>query len=463
MSRRYRVDVLVIGAGPAGIGAALEAARAGATTAVVDSFGKAGGQYWMQPLSYVKASGSQVKEGASRLVDLKNLGVEVHSQSEVWGILPGNRVLVHGQNNESIEFISKALVICTGAHDRVFPFPGWTLPGVMTAGGGQRFAKLSGNSPGKRVVVAGTGIFLWAVAASIIKAGGNLVAMVEARKNRLAVARLLMRNPDRWMEALRLLVPVIRVGTPMLSGQIIKSANGIDHVESVRVGPLGDGRSVNRADRIIEADCLLVSHGFRPLTEITSLLRCEHEFDPCKGGWFCKTNVTTGATSVENVFAAGEVTGFAGARPGFLRGSLTGLAAAQSVGFSLGNLSAKRCKIGKELERAQSFSDSLGSLFKPISGMKSLLADDTLVCRCEEVTWGDVQVAWHDGADNLYGIKLWSRVGMGRCQGRICGDTVAALLAERFNVDQKQLRFNKPRLPLRPVPLNRVSESLSDV
>ena len=461
MSTKYRADVLVVGAGPAGMGAAIEAARAGAKTIVVDGFSRAGGQYWIQPPSHLKARESQVKEGTTQIAELKNLGVEMFSNSEVWGVLPGNRVLARGQNDESIEFIGKTLVVCTGAHDLVYPFPGWTLPGVMTAGGGQRFAKLSGKSPGNRVVVAGSGIFLWAVAASVVKAGGNLVGLVEARRNRLAVMNLLMRYPEKWIEAYRLLLPVIRAGTPLLAGQFVKSAKGNGHLESICVGPLSNNGSKISEDRNIEADCLLVSHGFRPITEITSLLRCAHDFNPRKGGWFCKTDFATGATSVETVFAAGEVTGVAGARPGFLRGALAGLSAAQSIGFSSGNLNKKRQRICQELKRAQAFADKLGEMFEPLPGMASLVANETLVCRCEEVTWGEVLTAWNDGADNLYGIKLWTRIGMGRCQGRICGDALAALLADKFNADQEQLLFNQPRLPIRPVSLSQVQESLS--
>jgi hypothetical protein len=204
-----------------------------------------------------------------------------------------------------------------------------------------------------------------------------------------------------------------------------------------------------------------VSHGFRPLIEITALLRCAHDYNPEKGGWYCKAEVDTGITSIEGVFAAGEVTGIAGARPGFLRGSLAGLRAAESVGFSPIDRTDRRRKLCRDLERVQSFANELGRLFKPPPGLASLVRPETLVCRCEEVTWQKVQAAWKDGADSLFGVKLWSRAGMGRCQGRICGDSLAVLLAEEFGVETDQLGFNQPRLPLRPVPLNLASKALT--
>ena len=461
MTKRHNADVLVIGAGPAGMGAALEAARAGAEVQVIDGYGAAGGQYWVQPPLHLGASEPQAKEGAARIRELTDLGVKMHSRTEVWGVLPGWRVLARGPGEEPLEFRGKALIVCAGAHDRVYPFPGWTLPGVMTAGGGQRFAKISGVSPGKRVVVAGTGIFLWAVASTVLKAGGQLVGLVEARKHRLSLLDLLVRYPERWLEAARLLAPVLRARTPILSGQVVKAASGDGRVEAVELGALENDGSKSGPDRVLAADCLLVSHGFRPLIEITVLLRCTHDYDPIKGGWYCKTQAETGATSVDGLFAAGEVTGIAGGRPGFLRGALAGLAAAERAGFLSNDARDRRRALCRDLARAQGFADRLGELFKPPRGLGALVDAETLVCRCEEVTWGEVRSAWEDGADSVYGVKLWSRIGMGRCQGRICGDVVAALIADQFGVDEEPLRFIQPRLPMRPVPLELVSTALS--
>ena len=157
------------------------------------------------------------------------------------------------------------------------------------------------------------------------------------------------------------------------------------------------------------------------------------------------------------------MTGIAGARPGFLRGSLAGLAAVESLGLSSRNAAARRRKLHHDLRRAQIFAERLVELFSPMPELRSLVKDDTVVCRCEEVSWQDVQAAWKDGADSTYSVKLWTRAGMGRCQGRICGDAIAALLADHFAVEESQLRFIHPRLPIRPIPLDLASEVLSKI
>ena len=463
MSEQMKTDVLILGAGPAGIGAALEASRYGAKILVLDSFNKAGGQFWMQSDSPPAKHDWQMQQGAQHTSALNKSGSEVIQSAEVWGVLPVNsgfRVLVRHER-KTIDVAAKSLVICTGAHDYVLPFPGWTLPGVITAGGGQRYAKLSGTPPGERIVVAGTGIFLLAVATSIIKRGGNVVALVESSSNRLAMMNLLLRYPDRWIEAFRLLFPVLRERVPLLHGYQVKSADGENHVESVTIEPSNRVVSNPQFESTLKADCLLVGHGFKPITEITSLLKCEHDFDQNKGGWYCKTDATTGATSLDSVFAAGEVTGVAGSKPAFLQGSLAGISAAERLGLISKDMEIRRKELHVKLMRAQSFADSLANLFPHNLEHMANVTEDLIVCRCEDITWAEVLRSWDDGATNMYSTKLWTRVGMGQCQGRICGHVISCLLSQRFSVDQAKLSFNQSRIPVRPVPLNQVHDAFS--
>ncbi|MXW47115.1 MAG: FAD-binding protein [Gammaproteobacteria bacterium] len=454
-------DVLVIGSGPSGLAAALEAHRNGANTVIVDSFARAGGQYWMQSNYGLERNDRQMQEGANFISNSENLGIKTITDAEVWGILPKYRVFIQQGSRDSIEITARALVICTGAHDFVMPFTGWTLPGVMTAGAGQRYVKMYGKPPGDKIVLAGSGVFLWAVAATIVKAGGKLEAMVESSSNQFRLFSLIGRHPSRWTETRRLLSPVLRSGVQRLNGYRIDYAQGEDRIEAVKLRQVSNSDRDASQELEMETDCLLVSHGFRPITEITALLRCEHQFDTKKGGWYCKTDPETGATSIDNVYAAGEVTGVTGAQSALIEGALAGLGVSEKLGFTRNGIERKRARLMKRQLRTARFADGLAELFELNTNSMPRIDDNTLVCRCEDVIWGDVLKSWDDGAQNLQAVKYWTRLGMGRCQGRICGVAVSRLLANQFDLDPRIFGFNHPRLPLRPVTVNVVHDALA--
>ncbi len=454
-------DVLVIGSGPSGLAAAVEAHQNGANTVIVDSFSKAGGQYWMQSNHGLEKNDRQMQEGANFITNCENLGIKTITDAEVWGILPGFRVFIQQGLGGSIEIAASALVICTGAHDFVMPFSGWTLPGVMTAGAGQRYAKMQGKPPGDKIVLAGSGVFLWAVATTIVKAGGKLEAMVESSTNKFRLLSLIGRYPSRWTETRRLLSPVLRSGVQRLSGYCIDNAQGEDRIESVKLRQVSNSDRGASQELEIETDCLLVSHGFRPITEMTALLRCEHLFDLKKGGWYCKTDTETGATSIDNVYAAGEVTGVTGVQSAMIEGALAGLGVSEKLGFTRNGIKRKRARLIKRQLQTVKFADGLAELFKLSKNSIPNIDTNTLVCRCENVLWGDVLKSWNDGAQNLQAVKYWTRLGMGRCQGRICGVVVSRLLANQFGLDPRSFGFNHPRLPLRPVSVNIVHDAFA--
>ena len=454
-------DVLVIGSGPAGLAAALEAHRNGANTVIVDSFSRPGGQYWMQSNPGLEKNDSQMLEGANFITHCENLGIKTITDAEVWGILPGYRVFIQQGSGNSIEVATSALVICTGAHDFVMPFSGWTLPGVMTAGAGQRYVKMYGKPPGDKIVLAGTGVFLWAVAATVVKVGGKLQAMVESSTNQFRLFSLIGRHPSRWTETRRLLSPVLSSGVQRLNGYRIECAQGEDRIEAVKLRQVANNDGDTGQALEMETDCLLVSHGFRPITELTALLRCEHQFDIKKGGWFCKTEPETGATSIENVYAAGEVTGISGVQSALIEGALAGLGVSENLGFTSNGIKRKRARLIKRQLRALKFADGLAELFQLSTNAMPSIDEDTLICRCEAVSWGDVLKSWNDGAQNLQAVKYWTRLGMGRCQGRICGVAVSRLLANQFCLDPSDFGFNHPRLPLRPVSINIVHDAFA--
>jgi NADPH-dependent 2,4-dienoyl-CoA reductase/sulfur reductase-like enzyme len=456
-----RADVAVLGAGPAGLAAATTAAQAGARVHLIDAAPAAGGQYWMQSaLPHARAVTAQAAAGAAAIAAAEAAGVTLHLGAEIWAVFPDLRILATTPDGPR-EIAARAIVVTTGANDRVPPFPGWTLPGVLTAGGAQRLAKLGDVAAGSRVVVAGSGPFLLVVARALRKAGAEIAAFVEAQRPSFALVAHLARHRERWSETAGLLGAIASTRTRRRFGWIVTEAVGNERVESVRIVPLGrDGRlDPVRSETISGIDALVTGWGFRPAIEVTSLLRCRHAYDESRGGWYCEAGAYTGQTSVPHVFAAGEVTGVAGALPAELSGTLAGAAAAADAGFAFPDL-AGVADIRRRLERARAFVAPLNRIFTPPPAIDTLATDETIVCRCESVTAGEVRAALTDGATGVLGAKLWTRAGMGRCQGRMCSWGIARLASPEAPA---AAGFNQPRIPLRPVPLAQVAAAMDAV
>jgi NADPH-dependent 2,4-dienoyl-CoA reductase/sulfur reductase-like enzyme len=460
VSAAVRADVVVLGAGPAGLAAATTAAQAGAQVHLVDAAPAAGGQYWMQsPLAHPRGAPAQARAGTAAIAAACAAGVQLHLEAEVWAVFPDLRILASAPDGP-LELAPRALVVATGAHDRVPPFPGWTLPGVITAGGAQRLAKLGATAAGARVVVAGSGPFLLVVARALQRAGATLVGFVEAQRPSLGLAGHLARHAERWGEMAGLLRAIASPRTQRRFGWLVTAARGGERVTAVDLAPLrADGTlDRGRSETFDDIDALVVGWGFRPAIEVTSLLRARHAYDEARGGWYCEAGPFTGQTSVPHVFAAGEVTGIAGALPAQLAGSLAGAAAAADAGFALPD-PAGVANVRRRLMRARAFIAPLNRRFVPPAVIDALAADDTLVCRCECVPKSAIVEAMRDGATGVLGAKLWTRAGMGRCQGRMCSWGIARLVG---GGDPAAAGFNAPRIPLRPVPLASVAAAFAD-
>lgn len=391
-----RFDVAVVGAGPAGMAAAARIVEAGRRVVVLDVGARAGGQYWRHR---VGAEPAGYRRLARRLE-----GVEYRGGASVWFAEPGFRL-----HTDEGEVRAERVVLATGAHDRVVPFPGWTLPGVTTAGGAQALLKGSGVLVGRRIVVAGTGPFLLPVAAGLAEAGARVVGVYEAN----GALRMAGRTPPgKVAEAARYAAIFARHRIPYRTRHIVVEAHGADEVEAVTVrGPRGSGT--------VSCDALAVGFGFVPAIELGTLLGCATRLD-------ADTNLVLAVddqqrTSVPGVYAAGEVTGVGGAELAIVEGAITGAAAVDA------RPDAKLAHRGKALRR---FAQALQENFPVPARWADALRDDTVVCRCEEVPYRAVREAVAElGATDARTVKSLCRTGMGWCQGRVCGYAVSCLTA----------------------------------
>jgi glycine/D-amino acid oxidase-like deaminating enzyme len=439
---QHGCDVLVVGAGPAGLAAAIAAAEAGASVVVLDERDAAGGQY-LKPLAKSHAHAApdrQFRQGAALWARALAAGVAFRLGATVWGGFAPDEVaaLVEGRN---ALFRPRRLIIAAGAHERPVPIPGWTLPGVMTTGCLQTLARANRVCPGGSVVIAGNGPLNLQLACELVDAGVRVAAVLEAaprpgfRAWRQAL-RLAAAAPDLAWDGARYLATLRRAGVPLLWGARPLAAEGGDRFTALRAAtPTGEIR--------IAADVLAINLGFQPETGLARALGCAHRFVDSGLGRLETITDEAGRTSLPSVFAIGDGAQVGGARIALSRGRLAGLAAARDLLPGVAEDAACR----HALARAIAFQDALWRFFAVPACDVGEIADSTLVCRCEEVTAGALRAAQAGGAASLGAVKKATRAGMGRCQGRMCGATVARLVGAA-----EEAGWAAPRAPLKPVP-----------
>jgi D-hydroxyproline dehydrogenase subunit alpha len=445
------VGVAVIGAGPAGLAAACAACEAGLRVTVLDNNERIGGQYYRHAEGQTRSSEpGPYHHGWEQFMALQrrfqrhlDSGRIVHrARYSVWSIdrhadASGRpRLIVRAVEGErerlarSVE--ARAVIIATGAYDRQIPFPGWTLPGVMAGGGAQALLKGSRVAPGKRAVVAGTGPFLLAVADGLLAAGVDVAEVVEANapwamaRHPRALPGLLTKTGEAVDYGRRL----CRNHVPYRTRQAVIAAHGDEHLEAVTIARVdADWNVISGSERRVNCDLLTVGYGFTPQVELALAAGCEHGLGH-DGSVVIRAGLD-GRTSVPVVYAAGETTGIGGADLAVIEGQLCGAAAAADLGAraqASDNLKTARLRFRRRLLRQ--FAAALHKAHPVRSGWQRWLADDTVICRCEEVSYARVRETLEElGAQDARAVKLIARPGMGWCQGRICGCAVAALTA----------------------------------
>jgi D-hydroxyproline dehydrogenase subunit alpha len=456
------VDVAVVGSGPAGLAAALAAAESGLTVSLIDERPAAGGQYLVgNDVGQSAAVAATERLGAYLLRQVVTAGIDWRLGSTVWDLDSRLtlRLFSHGQ---ATALKTRAVVLACGAREQVIPFPGWTLPGVMTAGAAQLLAKRYGVLPGKRVVLAGSGPLLLATAARLAALGAHVAGIVEASHPRMWLphARAAWGHGDRFSEAWEYLGTLRRGRVPYRFGQAVVAASGEEKLERVTIARLdAAGRPLAEGCEDLAVDALCVSFGLLPNTELAQLGGARLLFDPRRGGWVPDLD-TSLQTTVPGLFVAGEAASIAGAAAAMSAGRLAGLAAARHLdSIPADAFEPEKARLEDRLRREARFGITLNTLFAPPPGLDTIITGDTFVCRCEEVTAGEVTAAIANCGDwlTLDSLKIWTRVGQGPCQGRTCAPILGRLISRETGRPIADAGTFAARPPVRPVPLHAIA------
>jgi len=457
-----RRRLVIVGAGPAGLSAAIAAAEAGLDPMVIDENPRIGGQIYRQPPPALPPEGGPpLSSAARRGVDLLHrfhqlrARITVLTETGAWGLFPPRRLAVHATRGwDTIE--AEQLILAPGAYEYVPPFPGWTLPGVMTPGAAQLMAKTMHVRPGQRVVVAGTGPFLLVVAEQLHRAGLAVLAVVETVRAVEAVAALprLLGHLGLLGEGLGYLYRLRRAKIPILRGQVVTEARGDGEVREVVIAPCDrDWRPDSSRRRTVMADTLCVGYGFVPRTQLAQLAGCRMRFADELGGWVPEVDEDL-ETSVPGLRVAGDGGGVAGALVAQEEGTLAGLAAAHHLGrLDAAAFARARKPVLRRLRRLRRFRAGLDALSRVRGGLSALATAETIVCRCEELTRAEVETGLTFGGTDIRTLKVMTRLGMGPCQGCMCWPAAARWIAARTGRSSAEVGPLSVRPPLTPVSL----------
>ncbi|WP_368564014.1 FAD-dependent oxidoreductase [Pseudoxanthomonas sp. UTMC 1351] len=415
-------DVLIVGAGPAGLAAARAAASHGARVGLIDAQARPGGQVWRHDIA------SPPPRAARRMIESLPEGTEFLAQTQV--LMAAERSLLVEAPQGARQLFYRSLILATGARELLLPFPGWTLLGVTGAGGAQALLKQGWPMAGRRVLVAGSGPLLLAAAATLRAHGAQVLGILEQapRSAVLGFAAGLWRWPGKAVQALALRARLL--GIPYRTGAMVRAALGEEQLHAVEIE---SARGVER----IDCDHLAVGYGLVPNVELAQLLGCRLQAN----GAHVQVAVDEALrTSVEHIYAAGEVCGIGGRDTALIEGEMAGL---HAVGAT-----AAAAALQSRRQHARDFSEHLSRSFVLGARVHALATPETLVCRCEDVPLSALR-----GFASLRAAKLATRCGMGACQGRICGAALAELglfaSNDKYDDDGRDGGRRPPLFPLR--------------
>ncbi|MFK7889562.1 MAG: FAD-dependent oxidoreductase [Granulosicoccus sp.] len=446
-------EILIVGAGPAGLTAAIRASAAGAQVVVLDEREETGGQYFKPRSAGYRGHGHpdrQHRNGITLRALARKSGATIFTGQTVWSARRDNDGFkLQSLGTEcSLQIHSRTVILATGAYERPSMVAGWTLPGVMTIGAAQTYARRYGVAPAGRILIASHGPLGLQLATEMKALGSNIVALAERGRPRPGIAALsaLLASPGLVADGAAYWLAAKRASTPVLSGWELSEVVGESGVQGAIVTEIQTGKT-----RRLEADCVIAGDGFAPQLELARLLGVPIDAHAATGIIQPRRD-RDGSTPIDGVWIAGDAGGLGGAEIAQCQGDLSAAGALRYLGKQT---STALPGTWRKLKRAIQFQKALWILFQ--APERTLPRQDTVLCRCEEVTVNTACAAIEHGAHDPASLKRETRIGMGRCQGRYCLPQALRLLQDAGH-DCQPVALFAPQIPARPVPIGAIAE-----
>ena len=460
--------IVIVGAGPAGVRAAETLVAAGLRPLVLDEQSRCGGQIYRQPppgVGFERAKRTLYGFEATKAhalhttMDALLAHIDYQPDTLVWDCAArngqgGELVALHNAREQHVPF--SHLILATGATDRVLPVPGWTLPGVYTLGGAQTALKAQGCAIGSQIVFAGTGPLLYLVAYQYAKAGARIAAVLDTSPLAAQARALskLARLPAVLAKGLYYVGWLQAHGVRIERNVALQRVHGEHSVTGIawrRAGAKHSGDAIET----ISCDAIGLGFGLRPETQLADIAGCRFRFDDTTQSWLPERDAA-GRSSISGVYLAGDGAGIAGADAAELAGRRAALAVIEDLQCdALPDVHrVEAASLERALKRIAVFREGLETAFPPPFASTATWPDDTIVCRCEQIDAATLRRCVRAGeATEINRLKALTRVGMGRCQGRMCGEAALALIAEETDCPMHASGRLRAQAPVKPIPL----------
>ncbi|MEP7296474.1 MAG: NAD(P)/FAD-dependent oxidoreductase [Burkholderiales bacterium] len=450
--------VIVVGAGPAGVRAAQALVEAGVRPIVVDEGRRDGGQiYRRQPESFTRTHallyGSEAAKAQAlhRDFDALREHIDYRPETLAWNLTAGHLHTLHPASGTTSDLAFDALIVCAGATDRLMPVPGWQHAGCYSLGASQIALKAQACAIGSRVVFMGSGPLLYLVAAQYVKAGARVEAVLDTSPAipGLAALRGLLSRPRLVWRGLALKASLRLAGVTLMNAVLPVRIEGAPDagVSGVVV------RDARGDERRFDCDAVGLGWHLRAETQLADLARCEFEFEPLSRQWLPRIDAD-GRSSTPGVYLAGDGARILGADGAEAAGRLAALATLHDLDHAAGRarFATEQASLHQTLATMDGFREGLAQAFPWPHEHAAALPDDAIVCRCEAVSAGELRRSVLElGSQEVNRAKAFSRVGMGRCQGRYCGHAAAEVIAACAHIPVEKIGRLRGQAPVKPL------------